>query len=185
MSNPFGQLLLNEMHADMLNAKTNLLEKMERSKLPEALFRKHFLGWFIGEVEATAENSIVASWIGIAGSPTSEVEIIDAGGRVLFIAPAILSSRSLNVHQESHSTVSFKKILQTVNEEYLTPVANNLLYKGIQGKMADIIQPIENDPIEVAKWEALYSFYKIKHTPVSQQNRHSTSIEEDEIVGYS
>lgn len=186
-NNPFGQLLLEEMTRDVAFARTNLLERMERARLPEHLFRKYFLDYFVGRIEATAENMIVANWIGIAGSPTSEVEVTDPSGQVLFIVPAIFTTSSLNPNRNDHQSVSFKRLIEEVQQQevVLPPMAANTLIRGLAAKAQDVLGSGGVNQIDADRWLAIYRYYNIQPQTATVAGRSTQLDADDDIVGYS
>lgn len=62
----------------------------EKSRVPEAVFKERFLPYFSGEINIADNDSILPLWIGIAGSPSAEVSIVDQTGNIIFDVPAIM-----------------------------------------------------------------------------------------------
>lgn len=182
-----GQILMQEMNDALLFSKTQLIDRVERSKLPEPLFRQNFLNFFIGKENPGPESEVVSAWISIAGSPTAEVDIVDAAGQTLFTAPALFSTNTLNTDRKTHRSLDIRDLyLEVAREEVgLAPVAANLLYQGLTAKSADIVAPPTTGDEEYQKWAKLYDFYKISRTQADQQvTSAAQAAEDDDIVGY-
>lgn len=92
---------INKSRTDIDNSHEALKEVAYRGRLPEEHFRQYFVPYFTGKVQPDATNNVVNTWISIAGSPTSEVDIIDAEGNVLFAAPPLYDTSVLNVEDKT------------------------------------------------------------------------------------
>lgn len=72
--------------------------RIESAVFPEKLFRAcGFMDFFFGFVKDTPELDLENKWIAIAGSPSSEVSVIDEGGNVLFIVPPLYDTSYLRI----------------------------------------------------------------------------------------
>lgn len=69
-----------------------LVTNSEVIKLPEHIFKGYFLNKLIGLED---DEHWVREWIAIAGTPSSEMDVVDTEGRVLFRVPSLLQSRSV------------------------------------------------------------------------------------------
>lgn len=56
-------------------------------QLPETVFKQSFLPYFCGEKSIDDGSNILATWIGIAGSPMKEVLVVNDAGQPLFRVP--------------------------------------------------------------------------------------------------
>ena len=82
----------------------HLVQSPPMGTLPERLFKDYFLPFFLGERQS---DNWVVEWVSVAGTPTSEVSVIDDAGVELFRVPAIISSSHLlmNGHKGDLSAV--------------------------------------------------------------------------------
>lgn len=110
--------------------------QQEVARLPEDIFKKDFLPFFSGEQTFLDRESTVALWIGIAGTPQSEVAIIDRENTELFRVPPIADTQHLNVltrnKGESFSDIAAISALYSNNipvqgERYLAESIDNKL----------------------------------------------------------
>lgn len=70
-----------------------LVEQAPINAIPESLFVRYFLPCFTGQVN---NANWVLEWVGIAGTPMSEVNVFkDGTNEVLFRVPGILASKTL------------------------------------------------------------------------------------------
>lgn len=185
MQNPFSNIEQEQMQRAMEFSRQQLLENVERAVLPEPLFRQHFLPFFLGNVAPGPNNEVVSAWIGIAGAPTAEVDIIDDARNVLFTAPAIFSTTSLNTDISTHRSQRLRDLyLDVAHQELsLAPLAAGTLARGLQQKVSDIVQPVKTSQEELDKWRKIYEFYKIP-LPTQANQPQSVAVEDDEILGY-
>ena len=187
MQNPFSNIEREQMQRAMEFSRQQLLENVERAVLPEHLFRQHFLPFFLGNSNPGPNNEVVAAWIGIAGAPTAEVDIIDDARNVLFTAPAIFSTTALNTDINTHRSQRLRDLyLDVAHQELsLAPLAAATLARGLQQKVEDIVQPTQTSQDELSKWRKIYEFYKIPLPNQAQQNaQQQQSLDDDEILGY-
>lgn len=187
MQNPFVNIEKEHMQRVMEFSRQQLLENVERAVLPEHLFRQHFLPFFLGNTNPDPKNEVVAAWIGIAGAPTAEVDIIDDARNVLFTTPAIFSTASLNTDINTHRSQRLRDLcLDVAHQELsLAPLAAATLARGLQQKADDIVQPSQTSQDEMTKWRKIYEFYKL---PLPNQQKQTASqaqaLDDDEILGY-
>lgn len=121
-----------------------LLESVPVNNLPEQIFKNYFLPNFLG-LSQVPNQQWMLEWVSIAGTPMSEVCIIDdVTGQPLFMVPPILNSNGLIMNktegdlgdiftrydQISKNTPSsglgfLITALNTKNEEFLSNLNNN------------------------------------------------------------
>jgi hypothetical protein len=107
-----------QLELDQDQLKQELINKSEASykalvvdpmasltRLPEEVFVKEFLPYFSGKLPMPVEPPLLSIWIGIAGSPTSEVQIVDAKGNNIYTVPPMSDTETVDIAkgQNSHS----------------------------------------------------------------------------------
>lgn len=130
------QIKITEENRNIYNA---LVLNNVPKPLPEKLFVNNFLPFFSGELDIDSEPNFFAMWYGIAGSPSSEVQIIDDNGKELYKVPAIVDTSIINPNRENND-VNFAHIV-TMAKLYgnITPTAGqNALNGGLAKKYAQI-----------------------------------------------
>ncbi len=80
---------------DFIHNKLN--EDTNRVKFPLDLFNTYFAPYFFGQKPITEDTDIFATWIGIAGSPTSEVDVIDLSGKIVFTVPPLFNTDVIDI----------------------------------------------------------------------------------------
>lgn len=85
----------------------------QNSKLPEDVFKTHFVPFFKGELEheANANRNVIAEWVSVAGSPMAQVDIIDNDGKTMFTVPPIFDTAGFDV--SSHKAGNSIKDIMT------------------------------------------------------------------------
>jgi hypothetical protein len=172
------QMFEEELRQATETSSRGLLEGFERNKLEESLFRQHFLPFFTNSVAPSPDNPVYAYWVGVAGSPTSEVDIVDSTGNYLFTVPALLNTNSLEVLQNRHRGPSVKDMYLEYAQmsQGLAPVATNVWNKGLYDKMKDIItsdNPASQSDRE--KWNKIFAYYNIHVNVVTESNTNETN----------
>lgn len=162
MSNNLKEMFNEELRQATETSSRGLIDGFERNKLLEPLFRQYFLPFFTNSVVPSPDNSAYAYWVGVAGSPTSEVDVIDESGKILFTVPALLNTNSLEVLQSRHRGPSVKDLYLEYAQmsQGLAPVATNAWNRGLYDKMQDIItsdNPSYQSDRE--KWKKIYDYY--------------------------
>lgn len=84
--------LTNEMDSAIANIYPSLVTNAPVNHVPEQLFSNYFLPGFLG---MNPNREWLAQWIGIAGSPTAEVSVVNARGVELFRVPPVLLSKDI------------------------------------------------------------------------------------------
>lgn len=88
-----------------LNASTN------KAKFPLDLFNNFFAPYFFGDKQLSRDTDIFATWIGIAGSPMSSVDIINAQGQIEFTVPPLFDTNVIDILKKEN-------LLNSVMDEY-------------------------------------------------------------------
>ncbi len=88
-------MFISEMNTVRDKAFKGLVEDFPKARLPENIFVEYFLPLFLGH--RTDRPNWVAEWIGVAGSPSAEVEVFNqVTGEVLFTVPGVLATSLVN-----------------------------------------------------------------------------------------
>ena len=101
----------NSLDMDDLEKKGKLINELLvetpiKGRLPESMFVAEFLPYFSGELKIDKDSSVIPYWIGVAGSPTAEVDIIDKAGNTIYTVPALFSTDTINVTETNSRPIS-------------------------------------------------------------------------------
>ncbi len=136
-----------------------LVRNVIYNKLPEDIFVNKFLPYFCGEKTLNeTDDPIMALWIGIAGTPTLPVTIINAAGEPLYNVPALFSTNIINTLDPNSK--SFKDIVNNylIRRENMPMMANGFLAGALEEKSKSLINTKE-DPETIAQWEMIFNRY--------------------------
>lgn len=132
-----------------------LITNHQPNTVAESLFSSYFLPGFLGQ---NPNKQWVAQWVGIAGSPTAEVSVIDIAGKELFRVPPILLSKDVlfsSSRNRLSGIISHSTLLQ--NTVY---GKENYLFSALGNKMGEISEP-SSMPEAVARWRHILGLYGI------------------------
>ncbi|MFA5623268.1 MAG: hypothetical protein WC981_03500 [Candidatus Dojkabacteria bacterium] len=130
-----------------------------KGKISEEGF-KYFLPYFSGELPLSKDNNVVAQWISIAGTPMSEVVVVDAKGQVVFTVPPLFDSNGINItnrrERNSFADISSDFIRMNVS----TPIAaNNFLNNSLHKKVEEIVDHNHKPTMNQERWNSILKRY--------------------------
>lgn len=112
--------VINGIFDDLVAVKKNNI-------LPEEIFVKDFLPLFYGTIDdKDLRYRQIQYWISIAGSPSSEVSVVDNNNNVLFDVPAVMNSSSINVTDRGNIEID-KIFTNFSNDNFKIRGSRNLL----------------------------------------------------------
>lgn len=114
MSNKVGKPGLqgfreSKLASDISNIHQALVVDVEVKKIPESTFVKEILPILTGEVVSADFPLLMAA---VAGTPFSEVDVVDSAGETLFRLPSLLE-RNIVSHEEASKRGSLNSMLIT------------------------------------------------------------------------
>lgn len=152
---------------DQVNESTDffysqLVTSIPHSKLPEDIFVNYFLPYFAGQKSVKQiENHIFSQWVGVAGSPTSEVDIIDSANRVLYSVPALFDTNIFQIAtRDKGNSIADIMSEYDLKNNVLPVVANRYLNETLNRKFDEIKQdPRQNGD---QRWNQIFQRYNIQ-----------------------
>ena len=105
-SDRYRETMAKQLNKTMDTVLEKLLPSAATNRiLPERIFVEYFLPYFSGEKEIDEENKVIGEWIGIAGYPGSEVNIVadDDHKKVLYTVPAIIETGHIDPVRKGRS----------------------------------------------------------------------------------
>lgn len=135
----------------------------EKSRVPEQTFKDHFLPYFSGQASVADNPDVLPTWVGIAGSPSSEVSIIDQSGNVLYDVPAIMD---LSVIDSSRRKLG--ESLANIYSQYelhsnqLPVVGERYLADAMGRKTPTMFKESEKFTENAGRWNNIFERYGIK-----------------------
>ena len=153
--------------AARLAEKKNFIEQAEadlapishRGKLPETHFKTVFVPFLAGEIQSTPENNLVNSWVAIAGSPASEIDIIDEEGKVLFTAPPLYDTSLINSSAPSDRTLG--SIMQEYSnlKQDIPDAAESFLQQHLEKKFNTMMVKPDQTNKNSERWSEILKRY--------------------------
>lgn len=136
---------------DMTNTIESIYDDLVVTKknniLPEQIFVKEFLPLFYGAVEdKDVRFQQIQSWISIAGSPSSEVSIVDVDNNVLFDVPPVINSSSIDIVSRGDKDIG--KIFESFSADNFPIRGNRNLLSELDNKQEDIISQTDKSKKE-------------------------------------
>lgn len=170
------ELQVQQIKSVMQNVFSSLVDNQMRQKLPESVFVQTFLPYFSGQIKAGPNENPVAQWIGVAGSPTSEVELIDNQGKVVAIVPAIFNTDFINPNKIQGN--GLYRIAQQHELEKTNPINNS--NNVFANQLLSRVPQAQVSQTDSEKWDILLSRYGL-----SEKNKNDLKSKESKQVSGS
>jgi hypothetical protein len=145
-----------------------LIQNHPNNQLPERIFKSNFLPLFTGTIPQEHYHKAIETWVAIAGTPTSAVDVINENsGEVLYTVPSIMDTSSLNVVHNSR--MSYGSILSAADRakihgkaasdnEFLEGAAQKLKTEQFTGTEAAIAA---SQSYHDAQWKSIFDRYGV------------------------
>lgn len=129
--------------------------------IPEDVFVYHFLPYFSGEKPMTPETRVMENWVGISGTPTNEVTVVDKAGKPLYKVPPVYDTHVLDVTKrnigQSMSDIYSGFAMRNNN---LPVAANNFLMNELGKRMDGLVGDKEIKLTETQqRWQEIMARY--------------------------
>lgn len=152
-----------------------LVENPPINSIPESLFVNYFLPCFTGQV---IRENWVMEWVGIAGTPMSEVAVVQDGTRnILFKVPGILSSRNLFLNKQTGDLGDIFTRYEQINNN-LPKAGIRFLSQALNQKSQEIMQNYSMDSTKQA-WLYILQRYNLVSQQISQQTANVSTNDGD------
>lgn len=108
--------------------------------VPEDVFVHHFLPFFSGEKPMGKDSKVMENWVGISGTPTNEVTVVDKTGKPLFKVPPVFDTHVLDVTKRNIGQ-SMADIYSgfAMRNNNLPVQANNFLMSALGQRMDGLV----------------------------------------------
>ncbi len=158
------------------------IEKANRPRIPEELFKNVFLGLF-ANLDNQHPDATIQNWVSIAGNPFTEVDVCN-GGSVLFTVPALFSKNTIQP-KSSQESEPLAHIVATAQQLSLRSPIEGQNY--IDNKYASASRNIHKDVDKIAfalEWNAIFKRYGLPeivplNSEVTQKLSTSSDIKEE------
>jgi hypothetical protein len=141
------------IYSSLVNVKYN-------ARLPENVFVGYFLPHFSGQVPISDDTTVMADWISIAGTPMSEVDIVNPAGDTIFTVPSLFDTNIIDITKQDLGE-PFPNIYSQydLKNNHIPVIANSYLNEALSEKIDKIrnVDIITND----ARWSEILTRYGI------------------------
>jgi hypothetical protein len=152
-----------------------------RTKLPEEVFVKNFLPFFSGQQSIKEYPSVIPNWIGIAGSPTSPVDVINDSGDVLYTVPGFYDTTVIKANARFEgSSLGDTMVHYEMDKSVIPQRANNRINKELEKKLPGIFQESSVKSENKKSWNTIFEKYGIKtNENTKKEHSENTTVRND------
>jgi hypothetical protein len=152
-----------------------------RTKLPEEVFVKNFLPFFSGKQSIKENPDVIPNWIGIAGSPTSPVDVVDNSGDVLYTVPGFYDTTIIKANSRFEGSTLGETMTQYEMDKSVIPQrANNRIHKELGKKLPTMFQESSMQSENKKAWNTIFEKYGIQtNENTGQEQSKETTVRND------
>lgn len=178
-----SNLQLNDIREKTDFFHDSLVAKTPKARLPESIFRSHFLPYFAGQTGITKDSNVLVEWISVAGSPMSEVDVIDQNQNVLFTVPALFDTNIIEIAKREAGK-SLADIYQNfeLRNNNIPAVAQNYLSHALADKLQEIQKPSEYRHQNEQRWTSILEHYGVQSASGKAATSQQTNDDHDDVV---
>jgi hypothetical protein len=156
-ANTVKQMLLDEMQNSAEVVFEGILDNRELASIPESLFLNYFLPCFLNRVK---NDKWVTEWISIAGTPMSEVNVVDnVTKEVLFTVPSLLNTSSLVYGPGKGDMSNIFSHYEQLSEN-IPSAGLNFLIEALNAKNTEALSKLNMDYV-TKKWMDIFERYNL------------------------
>ena len=159
-----------------------LVEKpRDITKLPEAVFVTSFLDIFSGKNQTADKQAALINWIAVAGTPYSEVSIIDGAGKELYKVPPMMDSSVIDPTKPLQQSISDFITNYKLKVNHIPSSGVRYAAEGTARFLGDMGHTEKLDDTTV-RWDGIYNRYygpenKPETTVVNKPNSTGDDLE--------
>ena len=165
-----ASVAMNDIKLAMDSFYTALVVKPQEevAQLPEDVFRAVFWPFFSGQLSLEESDSVVANWISIAGSPYSEVDILDPQRKVLFRVPALFDSTVVdpNEHRPGDSLADIYA-QSKMRARNIPAAGQRYLNEALTEKNKALTQDSQQLSKNQQAWLTIFQYYGLAKTTLT------------------
>lgn len=174
--------LNQELKAKAKFVNDALTVNAEVRRLPEYIFKESFLPYFTGMKEVDASSDILLQWISVAGTPTSEVEIIDETGKALFRVPPIIDTSIINPLRTEGNNISIHAIISLSNQANIPIVGERSLIDNLSVKAKEIQKRSEVFETNEQRWLDIFNRYNLNKEQLQAKEANKGQLTDDDLI---
>jgi hypothetical protein len=173
INDKYREMIKSQMK-DQINAHYDSLvvtPSLDLTRLPEEVFVNSFLPFFCGERQVTEDPEILRYWVGIAGMPSKEVQIVDKYNKDLFKVPALADSGIID-SLNSNEGEKFSAIIDNYRRfNNITPAAGiNYLHSTLGKRTEKLLVNSQTFSDNAERWDQIFIRYG-KKTPEKSEEQ--------------
>lgn len=163
------QQTLEQVRQSTSFAYDSLVVQQNKHKIPEQVFVAHFLPYFSGQDLGQGRN-VVAEWIGVAGSPMAEVDVVDQKGEVVYSVPPIYNTNILEIaNRKAGQSVADIFQQYELRRAGVPAAANAYLNQNLADKSREMVIGQIDENSVAGRWNSIMSRYGIKPTAEAEK----------------
>lgn len=162
-----------------------LVTNVPAKQLPERIFVESFLPYFSGTKEISNLDQVLVNWVGVAGTPMDEVEIIDEQGKALYRVPPIIDTSIINPMRSENNNVGIYSIIALANQyrNNIPAVGERVLTDNLAIKAKELQKKSEVFEQNEKRWIEIFKRYNIAgQTNTPQLSNNSGNLTDDDLV---
>ena len=156
-------------------------EPKDISIISEDDFVTGFLPYFAGEIPIESNKDFMATWIGIAGTPSSEVAVVDRSNHELFRVPAIIPTTKLKASSNGEMFNILEEYSNRSNQ--FQNIGNKFLASATKDIPETIAQDLENNETDKERWASILTRYN-KKLPTSLNDNKEIVLDDDDLLEF-
>lgn len=170
-----------ELNQAMAVFHSSLVSNVQNNKLPESVFVQLFLPYFSGTPFPDNRN-VIAEWIGIAGTPMSEVDIINDQGAVLYSVPSLFNTDMLQVANKK-AGLAIGDIVDNykLRDQHVRGSGERYLSHAIEEKLHTMLPEQPNKNPFTARWADIHQRYGIQTNEAASTPVTKTNVPDDDL----
>lgn len=167
MTNQINTPDVNYNTAMVKNLEAELLTANENAKLPEFIFKAHFLDFFKNYHSLTIQDKnnspLYAKWLELAGSEYGEVDIIDDKGETIFTTPGLFVKPNVDFDRASQIRVNDMAANSAQRYNRTPAESSNYLTSKVSSIMGGMVQVDSN--VALKRWDKILKRYDKEKEP--------------------
>jgi hypothetical protein len=160
---------------------------------PETIFKDHFLPYFAGQVVPNDTDNRAAQWIGIAGNPTREVDLVDNAGNVVLTVPSLFDTHALNPLRPADRIPRGQKsmhemVIETkLRDNHVKGAGQNYFHQNMNLRVDQIIESggigeaTHSDTATTQKWAKVFEHFGLDQQQTDNKATAKPSADSGEI----
>jgi hypothetical protein len=160
--------MLNSAETTINLAYDKLSPESNKQKLPLEIFNTYFAPYFFGQKSLPNDSDIFATWIGIAGSPMSSVDIINTNNETVFTIPPLYNTNIINFLKAN----DFSSIMNeySLHSNSLPSVSMNFVQNRLLPEADNIVDSSKKHPY-IEQWGDIANLYQPDNKSATKKDK--------------